>query len=127
MTHTTPPELQPSVASLLSGIVIDVQTLFFQELTTARLEVENQLYGARRAAVRLGIGLGFSVIVGIQLACMLVYGLAAYTELPLWGCYGLSGGVFAIVGALAYSRAKNLLDGADLFPTRPTQAKQENG
>jgi hypothetical protein len=42
------------------------------------------------------------------LMLMLVQVLAAYTEIPLWGCYGIVGGVLVVVGGvlLAIANAK---------------------
>jgi len=44
---------------------------------------------------QLGLGIGVVAIGGISLMLMLVKVLAAFTEIPLWGCYGIVGGAWS--------------------------------
>ena len=127
MIYTTPQTQKPSVASLLSGIVTDAQTLLAQELTAARLEVEYVLCQKKKRAIRLGFGIGVSAIAGVLLAFMLVHGLVAYTTLPLWSCYGLIGGLLAAVGmVLCSSKKGSSKNEVIVVPTPTTQAVKED-
>ena len=86
---------EPSVAALLGGIVSDGKELLVQELALTKLEVHDTLRKARTAAMALGLGIGVVAIGGISLMLMLVQVLAAFTEIPLWGCYGIVGGAWS--------------------------------
>src|SRR5262245_17611451 len=91
---------EPSVAALLGGIINDARDLLLQEFTMAKLEMQDELRKTKTAAVSLGIGIGVAGLGGILLAFMLVHLLQNLTELPLWGCYGIVGGVFGLVGGI---------------------------
>ena len=91
---------EPSVAALLGGIVNDVKDLLVQELALTKLEVQDMLRKAKTAAVALGIGIGVVAIGGMLLMLMLVQVLAAYTKIPLWGCYGIVGSVLVVLGGV---------------------------
>jgi len=126
MVYTAPQTRKPSVASLLSGIVTDAQSLLALELTAVRLEVEHELRRQKKRAIRLGFGIGVNAIAGMLLAFMLVHGLAAYTAMPLWSCYGLIGGLLAAVGiTLCYTR-KGSSEDAEEIPVQKAQTVKED-
>jgi hypothetical protein len=82
---------EPSLASLVSGIMNDAKDLLVQEWTMTKLEVQDELRKAKTAAIALGIGIGVVTVGGMLLMLMLVQVLVAFTEIPLWQCYGLVG------------------------------------
>ena len=89
---------EPNLAALLGGIMNDAKDLLIQELTLAKLEGQDELRQIKTAALYLGIGIGVATVSGMLLSVMLVHVLAAYTAVPLWGCYGVVGGVLAVLG-----------------------------
>jgi hypothetical protein len=118
--------LEPSVAALLGGIVNDVKALLVQELALAKLEVQDTLGKAKTAAVALGIGMGVVAIGGVLLMLMLVQVLAAYTKLPLWGCYGVVGGVLVVLGGVLLAMGKRQAEEIDVVPQRTLETIKEN-
>src|ERR1043166_4861155 len=89
---------EPSLTALLASIVSDAKDLLVQEVALTKLEVQDELRKAKSAAISLGIGIGIVTVGGILLMLMLVQVLAAFTEMPLWGCYGIVGGGLVLLG-----------------------------
>jgi Putative Actinobacterial Holin-X, holin superfamily III len=100
MDYHTQQVPRPGIASLLRGIIADVRNLFVYELTATKLEIQEELDQAKKVAASLSIGAGVSAVGGLLLALMLVHMLAAHTDVPLWGCYGIVGGVLTVLGAM---------------------------
>jgi len=122
MGTESPPPTEPSLGALLSGILTDATAMLLQEWTLAKREVHQELRQTQRAALALGSGAGVAVIGGLLLIVMLVLLLAAWTKMPLWGCYGLIGGAFALVGGILVARSKAHITALDrvLPQTRET-------
>jgi Putative Actinobacterial Holin-X, holin superfamily III len=117
---------EPSVAALLGGIVNDAKDLLVQELALITLEVHDTLRKAKTAAIALGLGLAVVAIGGILLMLMLVQVLAAYTEIPLWGCYGIVGGVLVVLGGVLLAAGKRQAEAIDVVPQRTLKTMKEN-
>lgn len=115
----------PSMSSLVSGILADVQQLIMQQTQLVRLEIREDLRKARTGAIFLGAGLGVTAV-GLLLFClMLPYLLWWLTELPLWACFGIFGVIFLLIGAGAsYAAVKKFQDAASL--PESTAALKEN-
>jgi hypothetical protein len=106
MPNASPPSSEPSLAALIGDIINDARDLMLQEFTMAKLEVHDELRQTKAAALSLGIGIGIAVVGGLLFIFMLVHLLHAFTPIPLWGCYGLVGGVLLLAGLLLLLRAK---------------------
>lgn len=91
---------EPNLGGLVAGILNDVKDLVTDGVALAKLEVRDELRKAKLAAVEVGVGIGIMAMGGILLLVMIVHLLAALTVIPLWGCYGIVGGVLFIVGGL---------------------------
>jgi hypothetical protein len=115
----------PSMSSLVSGILADVQQLIAQQTQLVRLEIREDLRKARTGAIFLGVGLGVTAIGGLLFCFMLPYLLWWLTDLPLWACFGIFGVVFLLAGAGAsYTALKKFQDAAAL--PESTAALKEN-
>jgi hypothetical protein len=57
---------------------------------------------------------------------MLVYLLRALTNLPLWACYGIVGGVFAILGGVLLYTGKTKAAEIDVVPQQTVETMKEN-
>jgi hypothetical protein len=111
--------------ALLGGIMKDAKDLLVQELTLAKLEGHDELRQIKTAALSLGIGVGVAAVGGILLSVMLVHVLAAYTDMPLWGCYGIVGSVFGILGWVLLASGKHKIEEIDVMP-QTVETMKEN-
>jgi uncharacterized membrane protein YqjE len=117
----------PSVTTLVTGIVGDVQELIKQQIALVRVEVRDDFQKTKSAISSLAIGGGI-LLLGIILAClMVVYALnAAWPELPLWACYAIVGGVLLALGAGLLYAGKRKFDTFNPLPDQSYQALKEN-
>jgi hypothetical protein len=97
------PELDPSVTTLVSGIIGDVQDLLKQQFDLLKHEVREDIRKTKNAILVAGLGVGFGLVGAVLLGLMFVY-LLALTEAapPLWVCFGICGGVILVVGIVLY-------------------------
>jgi len=103
---------EPTVTSLLSGIVNDAQELIKQQLQLFKHELKDDMVRAREILPSLGLGVTFAVaalfLLGLTFAHLLNWGMGD-AHLPLWACYGIVTVVFGVVGcALLFFAKKNL-------------------
>ena len=125
MDTRSPRPAAPSLAALLGGIMQDAKDVLVQELTLAKLEGHEELDRLKTAALLLGIGVGVAGVGGILLSVMLVHGLAAYTDVPLWGCYGIVGSVFGVLGWVLLAAGKHTGEEIDMMP-QTVETMKEN-
>lgn len=126
MPNPSPQSTEPSLAALIGGIINDAKDLLLHEFTMAKLEVHDELRKTKSAAISFGIGMGIAAVGGILLMLMLVHLLRALTDLPLWGCYGIVGGVLLIVGLGFLSAGKKAADEIDVVPQETVETLKEN-
>jgi hypothetical protein len=117
---------EPTSAALLGSIINDARDLLLQEFTMAKLEMKDELRKTKTAAISLGIGIGVAGIGGLLLVLMLVHLLHRLTELPLWGCYGIVGGVFVLVGVVILPTGKKAAEDIEVIPPRTVETLKEN-
>lgn len=86
------------VFGLLGLIAHDTERLLDQHLDLARAEVVRGLREVPAAAVAVAAGAGLVATGGVLGSVMLVHALHRSTRVPLWGCYGLVGGLAAALG-----------------------------
>jgi hypothetical protein len=125
----TPPatgDATPSLATLVGGIVSDLQTLIRQELRLARTEVQQEFDKAKFGIVFLASGAGLLALAVIPLLFMLVYLIKAYTTIPEWGCFGIVGGGFLLVGGLLVALGVAKFRQVHLVPPQTAETMREN-
>ncbi len=101
----SPPE--QTAASLVSGILDDLQQLVEQQfhLTRREIEVEFRLRASAAAVVGLGVAVLFLAAIVLCLTVShLMHWLASSSgsdpaSLPLWGCYGIVALALAVSGS----------------------------
>lgn len=103
---------EPTVTSLLSGIVTDAQELIKQQLLLFRHELKDDVNRAREVMPSLGLGVALMmtamIFLGLTLAHLLNWAVGD-AHLPLWGCYAIVMAVFGVVGgALLYFASKTI-------------------
>jgi Putative Actinobacterial Holin-X, holin superfamily III len=116
---------EPSLVSLVGGIMNDAKDLLVQEWTMTKLEVQEELRKAKTAAIALGIGIGVVAVGGMLLMLMLVQVLVAFTGIPLWECYGLVGSGLVVLGALLLAVGKHKAEKLDVVPQQTLETMKE--
>ena len=92
---------------MISGVAADVKELLISELTLTKLEVQREVAKAKAAALLVAAGVGLAFIGAIALVFMVVQLLATFTDVPLWGCFGIVGGALVLLGALLLASGKS--------------------
>jgi len=119
-------EREPSVASLLSGIVGDAQTLVRQEIALARQEIRQEISTAKDAGISLGSAALVLIIGGLLLVLALAQGLAYLLSWPTWAGYGLVGVVLAITGIILLVAARKRVQAIRPIPEQTVETIKEN-
>ena len=101
-----PPE--QTTASLVSGILGDLQLLVVQQFQLTRREIEEELRQCAAAAAVFALGIGVFFLSAIVL-CLTVAHLLHWVAsppgtdpawLPLWGCHAVVAVVLAVIGGI---------------------------
>ncbi|MHB1426946.1 MAG: phage holin family protein [Gemmataceae bacterium] len=114
----------PSMTTLVSGILGDVQHLMAQQTRLLRLEIREDLHKARTGTIFLGAGLGVAAVGGLLLCVALPLLLNALTLWPQWICFGIFGLLFLFIGAGAAYAAMKKFEGAAFLPESTTTLKE---
>jgi len=124
---TTPHDAnKPGIPSLIGGIFQDAIDLVSKELTSAKLEIREELEKTKSAVLLMAVG-GGALMVGILLLClMLVYLLQNITGFELWICHAIVGAVLALVGIISLYSAKQRAATTTLVPTDSVQGAKED-
>jgi hypothetical protein len=118
---------EPSMASLVTGIVSDTQTLIKQEVALARHEVKDEIHKAVQAGASLGIGVGFVAIGGLLLLFMLAHLLnwALALDLSHFAGFGIIGGLALVIGIGLLFYAKGRAGDIHVVPPQTAETMKE--
>ena len=126
-TENGPKLGEPSLSSLVGGIINDFQVLVKQEVALARREFADELRKAKQAAISLGIGVGVLAVGSLLLIFMLPLLLSwAVPAIPLWASFGIFGAAFVLIGAGLLVRAKSKAEDIHVVPERTAETMKEN-
>jgi hypothetical protein len=117
--------LEPSVTAMVQGIIDDAQELIRQQLALFKAEIKEDVRKAKEALISFAFGL-LMVIPGCILLLIMLPQLVNWLvpELPMWVCYGIVGGVLAVLGgALVYLGVRKL---ESAMPEQSMAALKEN-
>jgi hypothetical protein len=117
---------EPTLRELVTGLMHDAKKLLRQEVALATHQIRAELRKIMLAVMSLGFGVGIAASGGLLLILMLVHLLHALTALPLWACYGMVGGLFAVVGAVLLVLGKQKMVHIHLVPQKTAKTMQEN-
>jgi len=127
---------EQSVATLVGGIVTDVQDLIKQQLQLTRKEIESDFRKTREAGSVLAIGAGILFFGGFALCLMLAHLIhfltvpAGYVRdtatVPLWACHGIVAAVLLVVGGCIAFVGKKKFDSFNPLPDESAQVLKEN-
>jgi len=124
--NSPPYNSEPTLAQLLSGLVSDAKQLLRQEVALAKHEIQEEVRKTKVAALSLGVGIGIAALGGLLLIIMLVHLLNALTDLPLWACYAIVGGICALVGVVLFYMGKNQIARVGIVPQQTVETMREN-
>ena len=127
MTTLLHAENGASVTQLVGGIVGDAQDLLKQQMALFRHEVQEDLRKTRNVAITLACGF-FLAQTGVILLCLMLVYLLAHLEptLPLWGCFGIVGGVLAAAGVACLFGGYLFMKSFNPLPDESARALKEN-
>ena len=117
---------EPTLGELLTGLMHDAQRLLQQEVALAKYEIRVETRKIILAVMALGLGIVIAAVGGGLLILMLVHLLHTLTVLPLWACYGIIGGLFAVVGIVLLVLGKQKLARIHLIPQETVGTMREN-
>jgi hypothetical protein len=126
MAQDSSPRSETSVATLIGGIVNDAKDLLINEFTIAKLEIQQEMRKTKAAALAFAVGAGVIGIGGLFLLLMCVHGLAALLDIPLWGSYGIVGGLLLLVGVILLVRGKHTAEQIDVVPPKTASTLRDN-
>jgi Putative Actinobacterial Holin-X, holin superfamily III len=89
-----------SVISLVRGIINDAKELVLAQYEYRKYQTLQQAAKAKTLAIWLGLGVVLTGVGGLLIVLMVVHILDAFTNLPLWGCYGIVGTVLLTIGVV---------------------------
>jgi uncharacterized membrane protein len=116
-----------SMASLVKGIIDDASELVKQQIAMAKWEVQNEINKGKQAAAALAIGAGLAAVGGLLLCFGLVHMLHTFVpDLPLWACYLIVGGLFAVAGGLFLYTGSSKAADINLVPEQTIETAKEN-
>jgi hypothetical protein len=117
----------PSVTSLVTGIIGDAQELFKQQFELFKHEVRDDFRKTKEGGLTLAGAGGLGLVGAILLVQMLVY-LTQWLvpELALWACFGIWGALMFGMGVVLFFIGKTTLDTIDPVPEKSAQALKEN-
>jgi Putative Actinobacterial Holin-X, holin superfamily III len=124
--NDSPPPAEATLAQLFGGFVSDARELLRQEVARAKREVHAELHKTMRAMVSLSLGLGLAALGGMVLIVMLVHLVNTVTELLLWSCYGMVGGVCILSGGMLLYLGKHTITHIDMLPQQTVETMKEN-
>ncbi len=137
MATATENHTEPTVTTLLSGIVGDVHDLVKQQMELTRREISEDFRKSKDAARLLVLGIGMILLSAIMLsltAALLLYWLSSPTgadpaRIPLWACFGIVGVVLAALGWPFTVAGQKEFDSVHLLPnaTTPPARSTTNG
>lgn len=112
---------QPSVATLVGGIIDDTQSLIRQEMALARRELQEE-WNKTKAAAAMFFGAAFVCGLAAILLCFcIVYAIAV--GLPyLWACFLIVGGALAIIGGFLMVAGVNQLNQVHVVPPQTSDS-----
>lgn len=111
---------------IVAAIAHDAERLAHQHGQLLRRELSDGLGSSATAAATVAAGTGLLAAGGVLGSMMLVHGLHRATRLPLWGCYGVVGGLLATAGAGLVRSGSRRIAAIDLLPRETIAALRDD-
>jgi hypothetical protein len=126
MATDVKPDTNLSVSGLVTGIIDDAQKLVKQEADLIKAEIRHDFQRTKEAGLSMGLG-GIVALVGAALLSLGAVHLlnATVPDLPLWACFGIVGGVLAVLGGVLLYMGKAQFASFNPLPDQSMQALKE--
>ncbi len=121
----TPPT-EGTVTKLVSGILDDAQKLVRQQLEMLKAEVKEDFRRSKQAAEFGGMGIVMLTVGFLGLVTALAYFLHEHYQYSMWASWGITGGIFVLIGAALATTSYILLERFNPLPDKTFNALQEN-
>jgi hypothetical protein len=127
---------EPSLASLVGGIVNDMQDLVKQQLQLTRREIEDDLRKSKEAASVFVVGLGVGFL-GAFFLCLMAVHLIHWLTLkpdapgdpsffPLWACHLVVAFALLVLAGILLAVGQHKLNSVSPINNPATEALKEN-
>lgn len=119
---------EPSLSSLVTGIVHDAQELIKQEVALARQEVKEEVNKGKQAALAFAAAAGVGALATIFLLLGVAFLItwASADRVPLWGSFGIVGVVLAVTSGILFFAGRNRVEDLHLVPRQTAETMREN-
>lgn len=127
-TTAGPANPEPSLSSLVTGIVHDAQALMKQEVALAREELKQEVTKTTQVALAFAAGAGVAAlsVLFLLLAVAFLITWASADRIPLWGSFGIVGIVLGVVGGILLYSGRNRAEQIHLIPRQTVETMREN-
>jgi len=126
VTYDGPGDPSQEPIELLGVIARDTKRLLGQHLELVRSEVQQGMHEIPPAIASIGAGAALVATGGLLASHMLVHGLHRSSRIPLWGCYGVVGGLMATLGIGLMTAGAHRASNIRLLPRETLAALQED-
>jgi hypothetical protein len=115
-----------NVTKLVSGIIDDAQRLLGQQMQMLKAEVREDFQRSKRAAEFGALGIVMLTVGFLALVGALGFFLHEYYGFSLGASFGITGGIFLVVGGALAATSYILLERFNPLPDKTFNALQEN-
>jgi hypothetical protein len=115
-----------TLTALVSGILDDAQKLVRQQAEMLKAEVKEDFRRSKRAAEFGALGIVMLTVGFLGLVSALAYFLHEYYQFSMWASWGITGGLFLLVGGALAATSYILLERFNPLPDKTFNALQEN-
>lgn len=121
-------ESHQSLATLVAGIVGDVQTLVKQQVDMVRAEFKEDMRHTKDVARFMGLGAVLAGVGGLFLLIAVAFGLPRLfpETLDTWSGFAIVGGLLFVGGLVAILVGRSILAKYNPLPDKSFNALQEN-
>ena len=123
-----------STATLISGVVDDVQNLVKQQFQLARKEIERDIRKGKEAFFMFVGGGSLLLLAMFEFTLAIAHWIHWFSSpvgteaasLPLWGCHAIVAGVFGILGSIVLAAASKIVSTIDPMNGPTAESLKEN-
>lgn len=117
---------EPSLTSLVTGIINDTQDLFKQQIALLKAELRDDFKKTKEGLSALALGAGLVFFGGLMLCVTLALLLSWAASLPTWAGFGIVGVILTLVGGGLLWAGKKRFDTFNPLPDQTAASVKEN-